>query len=934
MASIALANFPDQSSSFTVPQPQCSTVNSFRKTGNQSHHPGAGRLYKKITKIYSTTQDDEQLLASVEDGTLDIRVLEEIFGEDFDFDDLEDDEEDHDGLEGDGEEFVEDEEEDYEQEEHDDEIDRDDLDEEYEKDGGEINRHTEVDDDDEDEDEEGDECADGVAVDFDKGDDNNFEEYDEVEEEEEEVGNETEILMQFMGECCETAIGDLDASDAELIREILGNIPVDAASLTEIEDNIESALTKKASYMVEKLFHRFMDEWRDAVVNLKNINNGVEDDSDHSLEERKEREQIFRPEAFDFHKVVVAIWRDEQNNDSPDVKSARIWKLFSEQRKLISFFADDDPLAAESLYPTSRSIEILLEALLKSSDHGVDRRASGIVENWLPEFGMIPSPVIYAHYIQIVAKSRNRGAARKAESILRWAVSKYPPDKFESPIDVDVFNSIVTAYAKARGESDGPKRAQDMIVFMDSLDSPGCAPNSKTFTSLVDAYAQTNEWDGVNEAQSILNNLLNQYLLQEVEGKHLEPSVATWTIVIAAWMRLSKKGRKGAAKRAGDLLRRMNSLSSEDRISTKPDAITYVTVFNAYAHSKVQEEVEEAELILEEMNEVYLDGDDSFQPSVRSIKVLLEAWIKIGDVYRAEKVLRTYEDILEEAENNDNGELRRIMSSEDWKDIYKSLLIGYTRDGNPRRATAYLNLMIENDGMEADSICYERIIDAHLRLGEEDCAKKSQEIFQLLEKRRQAGAIVPNERVFTTFIRALTKSKVPGLHKKSDLMLQRMCSLAEGGNTDVEPTIFTYNAVLNACADSASIEGAPLQEAFETSVRVFTQLRKVMEPDHVTYANMIRCSNLLPSESSQQEQFLTATFKLCCESGNVNNYLIRDLSRVASKDLWKSLTGFSAASKEEAEVDIEVPSMMLEELPTSWKRKALERQRKKSGNRR
>lgn len=882
LVSIAIANFLHRSSSFTVPQPQCLAAGSSRK-GGHCRRPRVGgdpRICRESTKILSTTQDEEQLLSALEDGSLDIEALEDMFGEDFDLDDLEDDEEDID---------------DEEEEEYDDEVDSDDVDED---------------------------------------DEDLEEEYDE-EEEEEDVGNETELLMKFVEECRETPLGELDASDAELIREILGNIPVDAAAALDEDEateiNAESS-TMKASYTVESLLDRFVDEWRDAVVLLESEDDDEDEDSEIPLEQRKEREQIFRPVAGDFHKTIVAIWRDEQNNDAPDVKAERIWKLLSQQRELISFFADEDPLAAESLYPTYRSIQILLESLSKSSERGVDRKASEIVEEWLPEYGLTPSPEMYAPYIKMVAKARHRGAAPNAEVILRRAVEEYPPNSFESPIGVEVFNSVVTAYAKSRGSTDGPKRAQDLIVFMDGLGTPGCAPNAKTFTSLVDAYAQTNEWETVTEAQAILNNLLNQYLLQEGEGKHLEPSVATWTIVIAAWMRLSKKGRRGAAKRAGDLLRRMESLSSAGRISAKPDVITYVTAFNAFAHSKLQEEVEEAERLLEEMNEVYLDGDDSFKPSVRSIKTLLDAWIKVGAADRAEQVLKTYEDVLEEAENTENSDIRHTMSSEDWKDIYKSLLIGYTRLGNPKRATAYLNLMIENDDMEPDSMCYERIIDAHVRLGEEDCAKQTQEIFQLLEKRRQAGVFRPNERVFTGFIRALSKSKVPGLYKKADLILQRMNSLAEGGNPDVQPTIFTYNAVLNACADSVNIEGTPLEEAFQTSVRVFTQLRKEFDPDHVTYANMIRCANLLPSDSQTKEKLVMATFELCCESGNVNNYLIRDLSKVASKDLWEKLVGRSAASEEEVEVDIEEASMMLERLPASWKRKTLDRQ-KPSGNR-
>mmetsp|Transcript_4409 Transcript_4409/g.10650 ORF Transcript_4409/g.10650 Transcript_4409/m.10650 type:complete len:890 (-) Transcript_4409:3339-6008(-) len=818
--------------------------------------------YPGDTKLFSSEvlPSEEELLAAVESGSLDIEDLKEMFGADFDFDNEEEEDE----------------------EEEDEEEMEDELLGEYQEFNYDLQSNEEMD---------------GEA---------------------EEEGCETELLMNFVGHCRETPIGELEIGDAELIREVLRNFPLDAVDVEE-DDNIENHddddASMRASYVVESLFHRFVDEWKDSISVL-------EGDDEDVVSDVQEREQLFRPISSDFYHVMLAVWTDKQSRDSLDTKAKRIWNLLSEQRELISFFKDvDDFVTAETLYPTLRAVEVVMESLFLSSDRNVDAKASALVEEWLPEYGLAPSPKVYGTYIQMAAKARHRGAARRAEKILKKAVREYPPNDYESPIGVEVFNAVVTAYAKARGESKGPERAQDLIVFMDTLGKPGCAPNAKTFTSLVDAYAQTNEWDGVSEAQSILNNLLNQYL-DDGQGKHLEPSVATWTIVIAAWMRLSRKGRTGAAKRAGDLLRRMESLSSAGRITAKPDAITYVTVFNAYANSKFKDEIEKAEELLDEMNETYLDGDDSFKPSVPSIKTLLKAWIKVGDVFHAEKILKKYEGFLEDAENDESGELRNSMSASDWEEIYKSLLNGHTRFDNPRRATECLHLMIENDDMEPDGLCYEKIIETYARLGEEDFGQKTQELFQLMEKRRELGMLSPNERVYTCVIRALTKAEVPGLHKKAHLVLQRMRSLANEGNPKVEPNVFTYNAVLNACAKCVNIDSIPNAEAFQTAVRVVTELREAVTPDHVTFANMINCSNLLSTDSQQKtkDKFITTTFKLCCESSNVNNFFIRDLSRAASVDLWVGLTRFSPDSKERAAIDVEEASRLVAELPPAWTR--------------
>jgi hypothetical protein len=175
-----------------------------------------------------------------------------------------------------------------------------------------------------------------------------------------------------------------------------------------------------------------------------------------------------------------------------------------------------------------------------------------------------------------------------------------------------------------------------------------------------------------------------------------------------------------------------------------------------------------------------------------------------------------------------------------------------------------------------------------------------------MEKCRLAGDVKPNERVYTSFIRALTKGKAQGLYKKASILLQRMHNLYETGNEGIKPTVFTYNAVLNACAESLHIEDESRSEAFKTAVRVFTDLRGGKErPDHVTFGNMLRCANLLP-EGEQRDKFVSATFRLCCEQGFVNTFVVRDLVGAASEELWRSLLDCPAG-----EVDFGT-------LPAAW----------------
>ena len=269
-------------------------------------------------------------------------------------------------------------------------------------------------------------------------------------------------------------------------------------------------------------------------------------------------------------------------------------------------------------------------------------------------------------------------------------------------ISRDAFNSVVIAYAKS-GDDNGPQKAEEIITLMDQIDTDSgsiglCAPTVNTFTSLIDAYAQKNEWEAANQADRMLSRLLDEYL---AGNKDLEPNIATWTIVINGWSRLSRKNRHGAAERAGRLLKRMEDLYRDGKISCRPDAIAYVTCMNAYAFSKGGDGALEAEQLLDEMNEYYMDGDDSMKPSARSVRIVLDAYVKNGDMIAAEDLLDKYEEFLGSGEDEE--------SSENLKDVYKSLLYGYTQSGDVREARNYLEVMIEKN-LKPDCTSFNRYV--------------------------------------------------------------------------------------------------------------------------------------------------------------------------------------------------------------------------------
>ena len=421
----------------------------------------------------------------------------------------------------------------------------------------------------------------------------------------------------------------------------------------------------------------------------------------------------------------------------------------------------------------------------------------------------------------------------------------------------------------------GPERAEQLIVMMDEVDRENgghglLKPDVQSFTSLMDAYAQTNEWDGAVRSERILKRLLNEY--RESGDAALEPNVASFSIVMGAWSRLARrKGQRnpGAAPRADQLLRLMEELHYDEGVlSFPPDAITYMTVLNAWALSRRDDGPAHAEKILDEMNEKYMDGDDTYRPSTKSVKKIVEGWITTssnndGDekgIFRAEQFLQRYQDYVvleykdeeddkeddDDGEDNKNGDdtYAEKQKKSTTREIFQCMLFGWSKAGNPERSHAYLVEMVRR-GLRPDSFSFDRVMEAYTQSFNKNdmdddasarMANKIKQVFDLMEDCRKRGMLVPNERVYTCFIRALTKARVPRLAQKAVAVLKHMTELSSLEDAKwkvVQPTVFTYNAVLNACAESRLDENVgdcadaekKNTESFRIALGVLNELR-------------------------------------------------------------------------------------------------------------
>ena len=153
----------------------------------------------------------------------------------------------------------------------------------------------------------------------------------------------------------------------------------------------------------------------------------------------------------------------------------------------------------------------------------------------------------------------------------------------------------------------------------------------------------------------------------------------------------------------------------------------------------------------------------------------------------------------------------------------------------------------------------------------------------------------PNTRTHTSVIDAWAKSGEKGAAKRAEQILGSMETLyKKTGDPDVKPNVHTANAVCNACAFTKLDQDR--MEALEIAFRVFDWINSQddMQADAYTYTILLSvCANLLPRED-RATRFNRARdlFVSCCESGYVNDYVMRKLRQTVSEEEYLSLVHY------------------------------------------
>ena len=288
--------------------------------------------------------------------------------------------------------------------------------------------------------------------------------------------------------------------------------------------------------------------------------------------------------------------------------------------------------------------------------------------------------------------------------------------------------------------------------------------------------------------------------------------------------------------------------------------------------SKRPDAVENAEILLQKMYDLWNSGDRATEPSNVPFNVVINSWAKSYQHFAARRAYSL---------------LQQMQASENCKpDIisYTSVIESFSRSSDPEAAEISLGLL--------------------------------QQVTDMYEETGQAN-LMPNLRTYTMAILVLSKhANIRNVVRARELLTRLEESYEETKDDALRPNEYPYNYVLNCAANCLGTTEERLK-AFQIATITYKELRKskIVSPDSFTYAFWFKCCNNLLSEGELRTKCISYAFDQCKEDGLVSAEVLNRLLAGTPPTLLSKLLSVPPQTSPTV-----YRSITLDDIPPSWSR--------------
>ena len=486
--------------------------------------------------------------------------------------------------------------------------------------------------------------------------------------------------------------------------------------------------------------------------------------------------------------------------------------------------------AVKSPAPTTRTFNIVLNTWAKSSSADAGERAEEVfrqMENWLLECRQLSLPEAPPDGRSLCAvmdawvKSGAASSADRVSAMLHVAIDRQKRAKDEGGTasesvvvkpDVVMFNTAIYAVGVTLSKQTDrrqwfgkpqhfAKKAEQLLQLMISLNEngdvcdrnennendAGLAPTTRSYNLVLQAWAECCRVDKSGHSAEHAEQLLNSMIKQDQgTGGCVRPECRSFTMCIQAWARST--GFPDCASRAQNIYNQMANLYrvSQDE-NLKPDVMAGNALVLAWARSNVDDSTERAAKVVEDMEEFS-------QPDVYTNNILIDAYIRKRDVWKAY-------DILTKLENSTSVKPDTVS--------YNSILQALSKDPfRADEAQKLLDRMVTDKIVAPNSISYTCVINAwgNSKVTRENCAQRAAILFERMLEAYRLGdeRLKPDVIAFTAAIAASANASRNANEKRTALnFANTIFDLMKQDSKFDHPNPVTYNAIMRTCSTLA-----------------------------------------------------------------------------------------------------------------------------------
>ena len=475
---------------------------------------------------------------------------------------------------------------------------------------------------------------------------------------------------------------------------------------------------------------------------------------------------------------------------------------------------------------------------------------------------------------------KRKQIAKRADVLRREWEDLHKRGLVEDNTDRISLNTVMSAFVRAGSISDARRIFGVLRARYQETKDEAIKPDAVSYGTMLRGYSsqgraqdaedlfQNMKKDGPPPTVECFNELLYSFAKSPLPGRAEEflkvwsddtdevvrPNIRSYNTVLHA---LSKNQDPSSILRAERLLNRMPAR----------DATSYTTYIN---------------LCCRLPGHMALDATDrALQKASRDNDITMDSSFIANVLYSLSScddrdTLPYAESLVERLVNS--GQQPNIL-------VYNALLHCWAKSGDRdagNRANAILSKIREDPSLKPDIKTYTNVLASFTARDPEDI-RKAEDIVAQMEREGPK----PTTQTYTTLIQNYARSRLPFKAVKAAEVLTRM---KESGISDAQPSIVTYNAVLNAAEYTDGSDFNVREEALKVACIAFDEIRNsTIQANHVTYGTFLGVlTNLMTAE--MRHDIVSLVFKRCCLDGQVSYLVLKKLkTAVVSLEHYQEL---------------------------------------------